>query len=363
MKTIILNQNNTNQVINNTISTLESNGLVVFPSDTVYGLLSDATNEIAVKKLLTFKNRPAGKPISVFSNLKFIDELVKINKNQKNLIQEIVPGPFTLIFPSKHKVNKLLESESETLGIRIPMYRYVEALVNQFKKPITATSANLAGNSPHYSIKSLLNELSEKQKQQIDLIVDAGDLPRNKPSTVVDLSESDIKVLRQGDINFSNKSEAFVSKTSEETKEIAKQIFQDVKTGHAPSLRNNPLVFIIEGEMGVGKTIFVKGIGEELGINNIISPTYVIYYEYGIRATHESPLQYLYHFDLYQIDDKNEFNNLGLEKILKPGNILCFEWGENAGEIINILKEKSEIVYVKMEYVNQGTRKIITNHQ
>jgi L-threonylcarbamoyladenylate synthase len=348
MKTIILNQNNTNQVINNTISTLDSNGLVVFPSDTVYGLLCDATNEMAVRKLLAFKNRPAGKPISVFSNLKFIDELVKINKNQKNLIQEMIPGPFTLIFPSKHKVNKLLESESGTLGIRIPMYRYIEKLINKFKKPITATSANLAGSSPHYSIKSLINELSEKQKQQIDLIVDAGDLPRNKPSTVVDLSASDVKILRQGDINFSNKSETFVSKTSESTKQIAKQILRE-----NVDAKNKPLVFIIEGEMGVGKTVFVKGIGEELGINNIISPTFVIYYEYGN----------FYHFDLYQIEDKSEFKNLGIEKLLKPGNILCFEWGEKAGEIINILKEKSEIVYVKMEYVNERTRKIITNYQ
>ncbi|MFA6532883.1 MAG: L-threonylcarbamoyladenylate synthase [Patescibacteria group bacterium] len=347
MKTTILNQNNTNQVINNTISVLKSNGLVVFPSDTVYGLLCDATNEQAVKKLVTFKNRPAGKPISVFSNLKFADELVKINDNQKKLIHEMTPGPFTFIFPSKHKVSKLLESELGTLGIRIPMYRYIEVLVNQFKKPITATSANLAGSSPHYSIKSLLNELSEKQRQQIDLIVDAGDLPRNKPSTVVDFSQSDVKVLRQGDMNFSDKSKTFVSKTSESTKEIAKQIFKEnINT------KNKPLVFIIEGEMGVGKTVFVKGIGEELGINNIISPTFVIYYEYGN----------FYHFDLYQIEDKSEFKNLGIEKLLKPGNILCFEWGEKAGEIINILKEKSKIVYVRMKYINEKEREIIINN-
>ena len=108
------------------------------------------------------------------------------------------------------------------------------------------------------------------------------------------------------------------------------------------------MVFIIEGEMGVGKTVFVKGIGEQLGINNIISPTFVIYYEYGN----------FYHFDLYQIEDKSEFKNLGIVELLKPGNILCFEWGEKAGEIINILKEKSEIVYVKMDYVDEGIRKI-----
>ena len=104
--------------------------------------------------------------------------------------------------------------------------------------------------------------------------------------------------------------------------------------------------------MGVGKTIFVKGLGESLGIKNIISPTFVIYYEYGN----------FYHFDLYQIEDKEEFKHLGVEKLLKPGNILCFEWGEKAGEIIDLLKSRGEIVYVKMRYVNEVEREIKINY-
>ncbi|VVA43348.1 conserved hypothetical protein [Candidatus Roizmanbacteria bacterium] len=348
MKTIKLNTNNINQVINNTIMVLKSTGLVVFPSDTVYGLLCDATNEQAVKKLIAFKNRPAGKPISVFTNLEFIDQLVKINKDQKKIIEEIIPGPFTLILPSKHSVNKLLESETGNLGVRIPMNQLINRLIQEFGKPVTATSANLAGRPANYSIETLLKELTNKQKELIDLIVDAGTLPRNKPSTVVDLSKSDVKILRQGDLNFS-RSKTFFSKTSDETKNIAKQILKNVETRHALSLPNKPLIFIIEGEMGVGKTVFVKGIGEQLGINNIISPTFVIYYEY----------ENFYHFDLYQIEDKSEFKHLGIEKLLISGNILCFEWGEKAGEIIDLLKEKGKIVYVKMEYVNKRERKII----
>ncbi|MFA6017278.1 MAG: L-threonylcarbamoyladenylate synthase [Patescibacteria group bacterium] len=351
MRIIKLNSNNINQVINNTISVLRSNGLVVFPSDTVYGLLCDATNERAVKKLILFKERPAGKPISVFSNFSLINELTTISNQQSKTLKQILPGPFTIILPSKHKVNKLLESETGTLGIRVPMYRYIELLVGQFKKPITATSANLAGRSPYYSIKSLLNGLTEKQKKLIDLVIDAGDLPRNKPSTVVDLTQSDVKVLRQGDISFSNNSKIFLTETSEETKNIAKQIFIGLRTIHKLSLRIKPLIFIIEGEMGVGKTVFVKGIGEQLGIKNIISPTFVIYYEYGN----------FYHFDLYNIENNEEFKHLGLKKFLKPGNILCFEWGEKAGEIINILKEKGNVIYVRMNYINEKERKITVN--
>lgn len=347
MKIVNINKTGEVSTINSTIKVLKLGGLVIFPSDTVYGLLCDATNEQAVKKLIRFKNRPAGKPISIFTNLKFIDQQVKINKEQKKIIEEILPGPFTIILPSKHKVNKLLESETGTLGVRVPMYRYIEVLINKFKKPITATSANLAGRSSHYSIGSLLNELTERQKKLINLVVDAGQLPKNKPSTVVDLSQSDVKILRHGDLNYS-KSKIFLSKTSEETKEIAKKILKNVETMHALSLQNKPLIFIIEGEMGVGKTVFVKGIGKQLGINNIISPTFVIYYEYGN----------FYHFDLYQIEDKEEFKHLGIEKLLIPDNILCFEWGEKAGEIIELLKSKGKIVYVKMRYVNEKEREI-----
>ena len=348
MKTIKLKFNNINQVINNTITILKSNGLVIFPSDTVYGLLCDATNEQAVKKLIKFKNRPPGKAISVFCNFELFNKLVKINKQQQKIIKEILPGPFTVILLSKHQVSKSLESEKGSLGIRIPAFQLINRLIEEFGKPLTATSANLAGRSAHYSINTLLNEIPDKKKDLIDLIVDAGNLPRNKPSTVVDLTQSDVKILRQGDVDFS-RSKIFLSKSSEETKNIASRVISNEVRNLAKRKSHKPLIFIIEGELGVGKTVFVKGLGESLGIKNIISPTFVIYYEYGN----------FYHFDLYRIEEKEEFKHLGIEKLLIPGNILCFEWGEKAGEIFDLLKSKGEIIYIKMKYINERERKII----
>ncbi len=347
MKHITCNLKNENVILGETIDVLKKGGLVIFPSDTVYGLLCDATNEQAVQKLIKFKNRPPGKAISVFCNFDLANQLVKINSQQSTILKQILPGPFTVILPSKHKVNKLLESEKGTLGIRVPMYRYIEVLVNKFKKPITATSANTAGRPPHYSVSTLLDELSEKQRKLIDLVIDAGQLPRNKPSTVIDLTQPDVKILRQGDVGFSE-TKIFLSKSVEKTKSIAKKILKEnIKN------KKRPLIFIIEGEMGVGKTVFVKGIGESLGIKNIVSPTFVIYYEYGN----------FYHFDLYQIEEKEEFKHLGIEKLLIGKNILCFEWGEKAGEIIELLKEKGKIVYVKMKYINEREREIIVKSQ
>ena len=348
MKIIKANNKNISLVINQTITTLKQDGLVIFPSDTVYGLLCDAENEKAVQKLILFKNRPPGKAISVFCNFRLINKLVKINKQQQKIIKEILPGSFTVILPSKHRVNKLLESEKGNLGIRIPKEQLINRLIQEFRKPLTATSANLAGRPAHYSINTLLNELSDKQKNLIGLIIDAGTLSRNKPSTVVDLTQSDVKILRQGDVDFSW-SKIFLSKSTEETKDISKKILTNVETRHASSLQNKPLIFIIEGELGVGKTVFVKGLGESLGINNIISPTFVIYYEYGN----------FYHFDLYQIEKKEEFKYLGIKKLLIPGNILCFEWGEKAGEIADLLRSKGKIIYINMKYINEREREII----
>ncbi|KKP74451.1 MAG: hypothetical protein UR68_C0001G0051 [Candidatus Roizmanbacteria bacterium GW2011_GWA2_35_19] len=277
---------------------------------------------------------------------------VTISDLQSAIVSEILPGPFTIILPSKHLVEKSLESESGTLGVRIPDNKLMCGLVKKFGKPVTATSANLTGRAPHYSSKSFLANLSDKKKQLIDLLVDAGQLPKNKPSTVVDLTESNIKILRKGDVEFKD-SKTFLSKSAKETKKIAFDVISSETKNLTKRKSKKPLVFIIEGELGVGKTVLVKGMGEFLNIKNIVSPTYVIYYEYGN----------FFHYDLYNVMEKAELNYLGIEKNLKPGNILCFEWGEKAGEIINLLKSKAEIIYIKMNYVNERERKIIINKQ
>jgi L-threonylcarbamoyladenylate synthase len=343
MDILKITNNNTDlhRIIQRVITTLCSDGLVVFPSDTVYGLLCEATNELAVKKLIEFKNRPPGKPISVFvSSFKSLKDQVEVNDKQEKILRELLPGPFTIILSSKHKVNYLLESEKGTLGIRLPKYQLITDLVQQSGSPLTATSANLSGTSPHYAIETLLKELPKKKQRLIDLIIDAGTLPRHKPSTILDLTESNIKTLRQGDAVMGN-TQTFFSKTEDETKAIAQSMIKRIHS-------EKPIVIILEGELGAGKTVFVKGVGEYFGIKNIISPTFVIYYEYDN----------FYHFDLYGIEDREEFCHLGIEKLLIPGNILCFEWGEKAGEIIDILKEKAEVVYVNIKYRGEKEREI-----
>jgi tRNA threonylcarbamoyl adenosine modification protein YjeE len=190
------------------------------------------------------------------------------------------------------------------------------------------------------------------KKQIIDLIVDGGNLPHNKPSTVVDLTQPKIKILRPGDIVFTDE-KTFVSGSPIQTKKLAQYLIKKLL-----SKLSKPLVIIIEGELGVGKTIFIKGLAEYFGITNIISPSFVIYYEYSMKHFHFNKL---IHFDLYNIEDRTEFRYLGIKDYLKKGNLLVFEWGEKAGEIYGLLRSRAEIVYIKMEYVNEKERRIKVN--
>ncbi len=353
MNTISLTSTNQGETVKAAMKALAEGDLVVAPSDTVYGLLVDATNEAAVQKLIAFKNRPIGKAISIFVNRSLMTEVVDTGGHD-TLTQEMLPGPFTVVLPSKHTVSKLLESERGSLGVRIPDYPFITELVNHYGKPVTATSANLSGKSPHYSIRSLLNQLPRSKKKLIDLIIDVGLLPRNKPSTVIDLSKSDIKILRKGDIQFTD-THTYISESPLQTKKIAKYIIHRI-------VHRRPLVFVIQGELGAGKTVFVKGIGEYLGIPDITSPTYTIYDEYQVSIIDDRSsifdYKYLYHFDLYQIEEEEEFKHLGIERMLKGKNVLCFEWGEKAGPLIDLLKEKSQIVYIHIWTKGENTREI-----
>jgi len=349
MRTLELTQKNHRSIINETCKVLSSGGLVVFPSDTVYGLLADATNKEAVDRLIAVKERPFGKAISVFiDSWEMLGKQVEVSVSQKKILKEILPGAFTVILPSKHQTDIRLESEHKTLGIRLIKHSLVNQLIKAYGKPLTATSANLSGKKPHYQLSTFQKELSAKKIKLIDLAIDAGKLPQNKPSTVIDLTKATIEILRQGDKSMDD---IYISKNENATKKIAQLIFNQniTKTG------NKPLVFILSGELGAGKTIFIKGIGEGLGINNIISPTYTIAYEYPLK---NKCFDKLLHFDLYQIDSKQDLQRVGIEEALKTKNVLLFEWGEKVGNLIKLINKRAYIVYINIEYVTEGSRKL-----
>lgn len=346
------------KIIQKTVTVLNQGGLIIYPTETCYGLGADATNSEAVLKVLEFKGERKGKPILIaVADKKMAQDYVEINKTAENLYRNFLPGPVAVVSKSKEKVAPGVESSHKTLGIRIPNYPLILEIIRQFGKPITSTSANPSGKKPPYSLDDVLKYTSKKRLALVDLFLDAGKLPPNPPSTVVDTTLQEPTVLRQGKIVIPNiPGQNFVSNSERETQKIAKIIFQRLQN----LLNSYCLVFALQGELGAGKTQFAKGLGQALGIKeNITSPTFVLIKEYLIRNS-QSAIHKFYHIDTWRMQTEEELIDLGFQNMLKPGNIIAIEWLQKIRPILEKLKKENKIflVWVTIEIVSENQRKI-----
>ncbi|HEX8923236.1 MAG TPA: L-threonylcarbamoyladenylate synthase [Patescibacteria group bacterium] len=355
----IVNLKKYQEAIKKAAETVKSGGLILFPSDTVYILVVDPTNQKAVEKLLGFKNRWTGKAISVaVTDKKMAQDYVELTENAEMIYKNLLPGPFTVVSRGKHKTAKGIEAEDGTLGIRIPDNKAIHDLVEAAGVPITATSANLSGRSPHYSVESFRKTLTKKKTEMIDLIIDGGKLPKNKPSTVIDATEPELKILRRGDL-ITGSSETLLSKSENETGKIAEFLIKKVLND--PD-KKKPIVFSLSGDLGCGKTVFSRNIGKSLGVEDkIVSPTFVIYNEYTIKDPKSpiSEVKRFLHFDLYRISNQYELDEIKFLNLFENDVVACIEWPENMGEEnMEKLKNKVRIIQLNFKYVDATTREI-----
>jgi len=202
MSILKVNQRNLKTIVKITVKSIKQGEVVVCPTDTVYGLLADATNEKAIKKLLKIKKRRTQKPIPIFvKDLKTAKRLAQINKNQEKFLRKVWPGKVTTVLKRKNKLPKILFAERKTIGLRIPKYKLVQDLFKKLNCPLTRTSANISGKPASNNIKEIINQFKNQPPTkngggQPDLIIDAGNLPKSKPSIVLDLTIWPPKILR-----------------------------------------------------------------------------------------------------------------------------------------------------------------------
>lgn len=351
MKIVKLTKANLAPAVRQAADILKKNGLVIIPSDTAYGLAAKATSSKAVQKIFDFKGHRFGKGISIFvNNIDSLKKYALFNSNQEKIISTLLPGSFTVILKSKGKTAPQIEAPDKTIGLRLIENNFVQALTKALPFPFTATSANLSGKGPHYSISSFLKTLSQKKKEMLDLIIDTGQLPRVPTSTVVRLVEDEIKILRPGLLN----PRLLFQKTSlseKNTKQIAQKIYRSFLQ---ENLQNQAVVLILQGDLGSGKTIFAKGIGE-LFNQNLTSPTFTLMDERIIR---KKPLKNLYHLDLYRLETEEEVLDLKLEEFLQPGNLVLIEWGEKLSVFQKLKKEKIAFFLLQLEEKGKSKRKL-----
>ncbi len=180
------------KVINEAIDVLANGGVVIYPTDTVYGLGANIFNNKAVRQVFKIKQRNLLKPLSILvSNTDAIDLVSKISIYQKNTIEKYLPGPYTFILKKSPIIPRVVTSGLPHVGVRVPKNEIACKLATLF--PITTTSANLSNEDVLSTPEDILDQLG----CDVDLVIDVGPLDSNNASTIVDLTTPQPTFIRR----------------------------------------------------------------------------------------------------------------------------------------------------------------------
>lgn len=173
-------------------------GMIAYPTETFYGLGVDPFNESAIEKLFALKGREADKPISILvKDKKMLTEVAEeIPLSAEILIKKFWPGPLTIIFKAKKIIPSLITGSTGKIGVRISSNPITQKLLEAIDAPITATSANPSGEKSPVTAREVMDYF----ENEVDLILDGGTLSGRLGSTIVDVTEGDLKVIRKGEI-------------------------------------------------------------------------------------------------------------------------------------------------------------------
>lgn len=195
----IYEENPNPKTISQVVDVLKKGGVIIYPTDTIYGIGCDITNPKAIERVCQIRGLKPEK-----ANLSFIcNDLTSISLYTKpldnttfRLLKKSLPGPFTFIFNASGEVPKLLSSKKKTVGIRVPNNNIARDIVKQLGNPIVSTSIHDDDELVEYSTDPEL--IYEKYGSIVDLVIDGG-YGKNVPSTVVDCTTGEFEVIRQGE--------------------------------------------------------------------------------------------------------------------------------------------------------------------
>ena len=179
---------------------IKEGGIVIFPTETVYGIGTNGLNKEAIKKLYEVKQRPLNKPISLLvSNIKMVEQVAKnISKLEYKIMQNFFPGPLTIILEKKDIVPDILTANTNTVGIRMPSGEIARKLIEYAGVPIATPSANISGKPSGTNIKDIQKDFAGK----VDCFIDNGESKLGIPSTIIRVINDEVHILRQGSISM-----------------------------------------------------------------------------------------------------------------------------------------------------------------
>ncbi len=181
---------------------LRAGGVIIFPTDTVYGYGADATNPEAMRRLLELKSRPEGKPAPVLlAEVGQAAELAQISPYAARLMRRYWPGALTLVLPGLPDGCLAAEAlgPDGSVGLRVPGLALARELIRLAGCPVAAPSANPAGGRPPGTLQEALDQL----RGDVDAALEGGPCPLGLPSTVVRVLDADVEILREGAISAS----------------------------------------------------------------------------------------------------------------------------------------------------------------
>ncbi|EOR96139.1 Sua5 YciO YrdC YwlC family protein [Arcticibacter svalbardensis MN12-7] len=186
------------KAIEQVVEVLKNGGLIIYPTDTIYGLGCDITNHKAIEKICQIRGIKLDKANFSFVcyDLQNIAEYIKpIDTATFRMLKKTLPGPFTFVFNASHKVPKMLSSKKKTVGIRVPDNDIAREIVKLLGNPIISTSIRDDDDILEYSTDPEL--IYEKYQDQVDIVIDGG-YGENVASTVVDCTTDEFTILREG---------------------------------------------------------------------------------------------------------------------------------------------------------------------
>lgn len=199
----LFNENPNEREIEKVIKVLKKGGLIIYPTDTVYGLGCDITNTKALEKIAKIKGVKLNKANFSFicSDLSNLSDYVKqIDSATFKILKRALPGPYTFILPGNNNLPKVFKNKS-TVGIRVPDNAIIRELVKHLGNPIVSTSIYDEDDVIEYTTDPEL--IYEKWQDIVDVVIDGG-YGDNTPSTVIDLSEGEIEIIREGKGSIDN---------------------------------------------------------------------------------------------------------------------------------------------------------------
>ncbi len=188
--------------INEIASELRNGAVIVYPTETCYGLGCDATNEVAVQKIFDIKKRQKDKPVLVVvPDIDMIMQHIEWSPTLETIANRYWPGALTAVVdlvPEHPFVSGVFGSDN-TIAFRVTAHSLAAELSEQLGKPLVSTSANIAAQESAYDAESILNMFQDEENQP-DIFIDAGTLPHQSPSTIIKIEHGEMIVLRQGEV-------------------------------------------------------------------------------------------------------------------------------------------------------------------